>query len=376
MNDQNASTSSAHSLLGTELGDYRLEALLGTGGMARVYLGVDKYSKQLAAVKVIDASFQDEFDYRARFEREAQAISRLQHPQIVKLYRYGEAAGIIYIAMQYVPGTDLASLLNTYRTEGTEILLDDVCRLTYEIGSALDYAHQQGIIHRDVKPANILVDQDGHAILSDFGLALLTDVGTRGEIFGTPYYIAPEQAISSAGAIPKSDQYSLGVILYEIFTGQVPFDEGTALDTAILHITQPPPLPRALRPDLNPAIEAVILKALEKKPDDRYKSCMELAMALQNVRQSIPQAAPTPEINARPTLAEYAGKASVALPTLKRNAARPVAATPAAATDAKTIVSAGVKISSERRNNPALAWMFFLVLLGILLAIAWVWFYK
>lgn len=363
---------SSGDLLGKELGNYRLETLLGTGGMASVYLGVEKYSRQLAAVKVIEAAYSTEFDYRARFEREAQAISRLHHPNIVKLYHFGEADGVIYIAMQYVQGTDLASVLHGYKLAGDEILLDDVCRLAYEIGSALDYAHQQGIIHRDVKPANILIDENGHAFLSDFGLALQTDVGTRGEIFGTPYYIAPEQAISSAGAVPQSDQYSLGVILYEIFTGQVPFDEGNAMDTAILHITQPPVPLRQHRPGLMPAIETAVLKALEKKPADRHKSCIELALALEQARQSNPRVTALPQKHERLRLAEYAGKTALALPTIAslstlQEAEATAASAAGGANDAET---------PAKRGRGRMLFRIALLVLAALVGIAWWWFYR
>lgn len=353
-------------LLGKEMGNYKLEAFLGSGGMARVYLGVDKYSRQLAAVKVIDASFRDEFDYRARFEREAQAVSRLNHPQIIKLHRFGEAGGIVYIAMQYVQGTDLAPILQACRTEKAEIALDDICRLVYEIGSALDYAHTQGIIHRDVKPANILIDENGHAVLTDFGLALLTDVGTRGEIFGTPYYIAPEQAISSAGAIPKSDQYSLGIILYEMLTGRVPFDAGNAMDTAIMHITQTPVTPRALNPHISPEVEAVVLKALGKKPEDRYDSCMDMAMALQEAKKTM---LPDPQHTSL-TLAQYAGKTTVALPTLAAKV--PMKAQLPDSTSAPTLASAQNK--GKKRWGIILIWLFLLGLVTVAAAI-W-WFYR
>lgn len=271
---------SEDNLVGAYLGEYRLESLLGQGGMARVYRGLDSQSQRTAAIKVIEASFQDDLDYRARFEREAQAISRLHHPNIVKLYRYGEIQGVIYIAMQYVSGADLASVMDACHADGNWLNLADVCRVVRQIGSALDYAHQQGIIHRDIKPSNILIGQQGQAVLSDFGLALLADVGTRGEVFGTPYYISPEQAISSAGAVPQSDQYSLGVILYQMLTGIVPFNAGNPMDTAIMHITQTPPAPTVTRPALNPEIDSVILRVLEKKPEDRYANCLEFAEAL------------------------------------------------------------------------------------------------
>lgn len=359
-------TQSQENLLGRELDNYKLEAFLGSGGMARVYLGIDKYSRELAAVKVIDASFRDQFDYRARFEREAQAVSRLSHPQIIKLHRFGEANGIIYIAMQYVQGTDLAPILQACRTEQAEIAVEDICRLVYEIGSALDYAHERGIIHRDVKPANILIDEHGHAILTDFGLALLTDVGTRGEIFGTPYYIAPEQAISSAGAIPKSDQYSLGIILYELFTGKVPFDAGNAMDTAIMHITQTPVTPRALNPRITPEVEAVLLKALEKKPEDRYATCMDMAMALQAAQKTMPP----PDEHSKPTLtlAQFAGKTTIALPTLAAKVPRK-----AQLPDSTTAPTIAAK---PKGSWGKLAWILLLgVFLLALAAIAWWWFW-
>jgi serine/threonine-protein kinase len=267
-------------LIGAYLGEYRLESLLGQGGMARVYRGLDSQLKRMAAIKVIDASFQDDPDYRARFEREARAISRLHHPNIVKLYRYGEINGVIYIAMQYVAGADLDSTLNACQGDGNWLPLADVCRVARQIASALDYAHEQGVIHRDIKPSNILISREGQAVLSDFGLALLSDVGTRGEVFGTPYYISPEQAISSAGAMPQSDQYSLAIILYQMLTGMVPFNAGNPMDTAIMHITQAPLAPSTVRPALNIAVDVVILRALEKKPEDRYATCAQFAEAL------------------------------------------------------------------------------------------------
>jgi len=272
---------STDNLIGAYLGEYQLESLLGQGGMARVYRGIEPQSRRIAAVKVIEASFQDDLDYRARFEREAKAIARLHHPNIVKLYRYGEINNVIYIAMQYVPGADLASVMDACHAEGHWLNLADVCHLAQQMASALDYAHAQGIIHRDVKPSNVLVSREGQAVLTDFGLALLIEIGTRGEVFGTPYYISPEQAISSAGVRPQSDQYSLAIILYQMLTGILPFNAGNPMDTAIQHITQPPDPPSRLRPVLSAEIDAVILKALEKKPEDRFANCLEMAVAFE-----------------------------------------------------------------------------------------------
>jgi serine/threonine protein kinase len=268
------------SLLGKELDEYRIEALLGKGGMARIYRGLDVRLRRRVAIKVIDTPFRADSDYVMRFEREAQAIAQLEHPNIVRLYRYGEVDGLLYIAMQYIEGRTLQSELAAWREKGQAFPPKDALRLVREICQALDYAHGKGVIHRDIKPSNIMLDAQGHAILTDFGLVLLTDVGTRGEVLGSPHYIAPEQAISSAGAVPQSDLYSVGVILYEIFTGRLPFDARDPLDLAMMHMTETPPSPRTLRPDIGPQLEAVILKALAKEPEERYASGAEFVDAL------------------------------------------------------------------------------------------------
>ncbi len=299
-------------LLGAYLGEYQLESLLGQGGMARVYRGFDAQTRRVAAVKVIETFFQNDFDYRARFEREAQAISRLHHPGIVKLYRFGEINNVIYIAMQYIEGADLASVMDTCHADGNWLGLADVCHLARQVAAALDYAHERGVIHRDVKPSNVLVGREGQAVLTDFGLALLTEVGTRGEVFGTPYYISPEQAISSAGAVPQSDQYSLAILIYQMLTGVLPFNAGNPMDTAILHITQPPEPPSKLRPSLTGEVDAVILKALEKKPEDRYVSCIEMVRAFEKACQK----SPLYDQGDRTLLVQSVEKAMPVLPTL------------------------------------------------------------
>lgn len=259
-------------LIGKQLGEYRLETLLAQGGMARVYRAVDVRLKRYVVVKVIDPPFHNDPDYIMRFEREAQAIARLDHPNIVRLYRFDEQDDWLYMAMQHIQGADLGTVLAGYRADKEFMQPDDVRRIIAEVCSALDYAHQKGVIHRDIKPANILLDQQGRTFLTDFGLALVTDVGTRGEIFGSPHYIAPEQAVSSAKAVPQSDLYAVGVILFEMFTGDVPFNGAEPLDIALLHMSEPPPVPRELRPEINPELEAIILKALAKNPEDRYQT--------------------------------------------------------------------------------------------------------
>lgn len=288
------------SLIGQQLDEYRLEALLGQGGMARVYRGLDVRLKRWVAIKVIDAPFRADSDYTDRFEREAQAIAQLEHPHIVRLYRYGEVDGLLYMAMQYVEGSALDQVLASYREDNEFIELEEASLIVRGICSALDYAHSKGVIHRDVKPSNVMLNKEGSAILTDFGLALLTDVGTRGEIFGTPHYIAPEQAISSAGAVPQSDLYSVGVMLYEMFTGELPFDAAEPLDVAMLHMSESPPPPRKFRPDLTPALETVILNTLAKDPQQRYPTGVTLANALDRALSVAPaKTSPSPPPRSR-----------------------------------------------------------------------------
>ncbi len=291
------------SLIGHQLDEYRLESLLGKGGMARIYRGFDVRVERHVSIKVMDVPLRDDPDYIMRFEREARAIAQLEHPHIVRLYRYGEADGLLYMAMQYVEGADLETVLSSYQKDEELLKANEIARIIGEICQALDYAHEKGVIHRDVKPSNILLDRQGRAFLTDFGLALLTEVGTRGEIFGSPHYIAPEQAVSSADVVPQSDLYALGVILYELFTNQLPFNAADPLDIAMLHLSESPRPPRELRPELSPELEAVILKAMAKEPQDRYPSGAALAEAL-NAAVAVPAPAPPPKMDEGPSIPE------------------------------------------------------------------------
>lgn len=271
-------------LIGTKLGDYEIRRLLGQGGMARVYLGHDSVLQRDAAVKIADPHFvrdEEREEYRERFLREARAIARLHHPNIVGVYQFGQSNGLYYMAMVFVEGRDLRHILKDHADAGTRMAAADILRIITDVADALDYAHQAGVIHRDVKPSNIMIKADGHAVLTDFGLVLNVPEGTIGTTFGSVHYIAPEQIESSRLAVPQSDLYSLGVVLYEMLTGAVPFNDTSVLSVALKQLNEAPPPPSALNPNISPALEAVVLKALAKNPEDRYQTGAALVMALE-----------------------------------------------------------------------------------------------
>jgi serine/threonine protein kinase len=267
-------------LIGKQLGNYRIEQLLGHGGMARVYLGWDVRLHRPVAVKVIDERIREDASYAERFLREARTMATWNHPNIPQVYNAGEEQGVVYFAMEYIRGQNLARLLRQVPDSGETLPYTDVLRVGQAIAAALDFAHRKGVIHRDVTPANVILAEDGRVVLTDFGLALDVIEGTRGEVFGTPHYIAPEQARSSSRAVPQSDLYSLGVILYEMLTGVTPFDDASPASLALKHITDEPPSPSLINPRVGPEVEAVLLKALSKAPQDRYQSGRALVEAL------------------------------------------------------------------------------------------------
>jgi serine/threonine protein kinase len=267
-------------LIGQRLANYRVERLLGRGGMASIYLGRDVKLDRPVAIKTIDVLTRD-VAYAERLVHEARIVAKWRHENIVQVYYADQQDGLYYFAMEYIDGLDLGQLMALYTSAGEMIPHADVVKLGRSITNALDFAHAQGVIHRDVKPSNVLLSADGRVVLTDFGLALDVEQGSKGEVLGTPHYVAPEQARSSRQTVPQSDLYSLGVILYEMLTGSVPFDDPSPMSLALKHITEPPPLPTSINPRLNIATEAVLLKALSKSPSDRYATGLALMDALE-----------------------------------------------------------------------------------------------
>ncbi|XWX03625.1 protein kinase [Aggregatilineales bacterium SYSU G02658] len=258
-------------LIGKQLGDYVIERQIAIGGMATIYLGRDVKLGRHAAIKVLlpDIAGQDD-TLTLRFEREARAIAQLEHDNIIPIYQFGQQDNLYFLAMRYVEGDDLSSVLANYQQQNQLMPLERALKILEQVAAALDHAHAKGIVHRDVKPSNVLLAANDRVYLSDFGLVLYsTGDQTLGTAFGTPRYISPEQATDSTMATPKSDIYSLAVIVYEIVTGQRLFRGNTPMEIAISHIRDVPQPPRVHNPKISPQMQQVILRGLEKDPNAR-----------------------------------------------------------------------------------------------------------
>ncbi len=261
---------------GQQVGSYIISNAIGRGGMAMVYRARHARLDRTVAIKVLHANYADDNDFLRRFQREAQVVSDLDHPNIVMLHDYDTFDGQPYLVMKYVQGRTLKDIM----AERT-LSLDEIVRLMTDIADALTYAHKHGVLHRDVKPGNIIVEDGpnstlGTPYLTDFGLARVVQQGEStmsfGKIVGTPYYLSPEQGNGKEDVGPAADVYALGVLLYELVVGKVPFDGKTAHGIIHDHIYTPPPKPSRVNSNVPSEVEAVLLRALRKKPADRYQS--------------------------------------------------------------------------------------------------------
>ena len=265
-------------------GRYKVLSRLGAGGMADVFLAEDNQLGRKVALKLLHRRFAEDPGFVERFRREAQAAAGLQHPNVVSVYDRGAYDGTYYIAMEYLPGRTLKQLIRQ------EAPLDPVraINITLEILKAARFAHRRGVIHRDLKPHNVIIDDGDHAKVTDFGIARAgaSDMTETGSIMGTAQYLSPEQAQGHAVSA-GSDLYSIGVILYELVTAQVPFDAEAAVTIAIKHVSEAPPAPRQINPNIPPELEQVILWALNKNPNDRPTDADQLINALEQVKAMI-----------------------------------------------------------------------------------------
>ena len=294
-------------------GRYRIERKLGAGGMADVYLAEDQELGRRVAIKILNSRHGNDDQFIERFRREAKNAAALNHPNIVSIYDRGEAEDTYYIAMEYLDGRTLKELIVSRGAAPINVAIE----YARQILSALRFAHRHGIVHRDIKPHNVLVDGEGRVKVTDFGIARAgtSQMTETGSIVGTAQYLSPEQA--KGGEIdPRSDLYSLGVVLYELLTGKTPFDGETPVEIAMKHLSTTPKPPSSLRPDVPRELDMVVMRALAKNPDERYQSADEMEGDLERVARGAKVSATTmdtaTQVLRRPAAATAAASATAA----------------------------------------------------------------
>lgn len=272
---------------GEQVNGYTVMEQLGRGGMATVFKAYHASLDRYVALKVMHPVFMEDDNFQARFQREARVVAKLDHPNIIPVYDFSVHNGLTYLVMKYIEGKTLKARLQ----EG-EISSEENVEFIEAIGAALSYAHEQGVLHRDVKPSNVILADDGQIFLADFGLARIASAGestlSSDMMIGTPQYISPEQALGEHDLGPATDIYSFGVVIYELVVGQVPYSSDTPFAVVHDHIYKPLPLPRVVNPDVPEAIERILLKALAKSSDDRFESVDEMVKSFKRAVEGDP----------------------------------------------------------------------------------------
>jgi serine/threonine protein kinase len=285
---------------GENVGVYRVMTQLGSGGMATVFRAYHPSLDRYVAIKVLHPALKQDPQFFERFKREARIVANLEHPSIIPVYDFSDHHGEPYLVMRFIEGDTLKG-----KMDASPMPAADILKIMRPICQALDYAHKQGVLHRDIKPSNIMVSTDGTVLLTDFGLARMVQAGestlSQDMMVGTPQYISPEQAQGESQLDGRTDIYSLGVVLYEMLTGRVPFNADTPFATVHDHIYTPLPLPSDINPKISPDVERLLLKALAKDPSDRYTTADDLLRALETtLYPTAPNAATAPRTTGVP----------------------------------------------------------------------------
>jgi serine/threonine-protein kinase len=331
------------------LGRFQIVSPLGQGGMATVYKAFQPALDRYVALKLLRAGIVDEPEQRERFEREAKAIARLRHPSIVQVFDFDTVEGQSFLVMEFIDGGTLKNRMTELSSAGKRLPRGDVGRIVGEIADALDTAHHLGIVHRDVKPSNVLMSRSGRAIMADFGIArILASSGQTqtGVGVGTPEYMSPEQG-EGLPVDQQSDIYSLGVMAYELLTGRVPFRADTPLAVVLAHVRDPLPLPSTIDPTIGEDVERVLLKAMAKTPSERYATAGDFAQALSTALSAGPATGSVAIAAAAPGAAT-ASTASVPIVA----AAAPASTAPAT----PAVAAARPKAAAASRAQTLLQW--------------------
>jgi serine/threonine-protein kinase len=279
-------------LEGKTIGKYRIIKRLGRGGMATVYKAYHPGLDRFVAIKTLHSHLYEGQNFLERFQQEAKAVAALRHQNIVQVFDFDVHDETYYMVMEFISAGTLKAKMQEYSVDGNTLPINEAVEIIRQVSSALNYAHENGMIHRDVKPSNVLLNEKGEALLTDFGIARLlskesSNLTATGALVGTPAYISPEQGKGERELTPASDIYSLGVIFYELLTGQVPFDADTPIAIIHKHIHEPLPFPHQINPDLPTPLERVILKALAKDPEDRYQTTREMMDAIDKALETV-----------------------------------------------------------------------------------------
>ncbi len=354
-------------LIGQTLGQYEITAFLGRGGMATVYRARQASINRDVAIKVIKPDLIESEEFKVRFTREAQVIATMSHPHILKVFDYGQHGDLVYLVMELLSGGSLADLLRG----GGKLSLNEATRLLDQIAGALDYAHRRAIVHRDLKPQNVLLDEDKNAFLTDFGIAKLlgeTSALTQsGMAMGTPAYMSPEQW-RGQNVDARADVYALGVMLYEMLAGKVPFTGDTPYSMMHMHVFEAPPSLRSFRPDLPDALQDVLNIAMAKERDQRFGTAGEVANAFKAALAGMPISAATASDTADLTAPMPVGAANPNDVTI----GAPMPAAPTQAGAGRSATPLGLAAEEEKKpanRAPILIGVALLAVLGVLAAV-------